>query len=107
MGKIWEILTPEGIPQKGVFYMGAGLYDDEKYEDDIDDIKDAFCKGSEEDREKADEFGLDIFDGEVLRDFVKGTSGIDVADVRKPLKGRSQYESSNHRCGKCRKSRFS
>ena len=80
-----EFLTPEDIPWKGVFYMGAGLYDDEKYEDDIDDIKDAFCKGSEEDREIADEFGLDIFDGEVLRDFVKGTSGIDVADVRKPL----------------------
>ncbi len=80
-----EFLTPEDIPWEGVFYMGAGLYDDEKYEDDLDDIKDAFCKNSEEDREIADEFGLDIFDGEVLRDFVKGTSGIDAADVKNPL----------------------
>ena len=80
-----EFSTPEDIAWEGVFYMGAGLYDDEKYEDDLNDIKDKFCEGSEERREIADEFGLDIIDGEVLRDFVKGTSGINVADVKKPL----------------------
>ncbi|MCR5603291.1 MAG: hypothetical protein K6G27_06285 [Lachnospiraceae bacterium] len=80
-----EFLNPEDITWEGVFYMGAGLYDDEKYSDVLDDITDAFCGDSKECRETADEFGLDIIDGKVLRDFVKGTSGIDVADVKKPL----------------------
>lgn len=80
-----EFSSSEDIVWDGVFYMGAGLYDDEKYKDVLDDIKDAYCGESKDDREIADEFGLDIIDGEVLRDFVKGTSGIDVADVKKPL----------------------
>ena len=80
-----EFSNPEDITWEGVFYMGAGLYDDEKYIDIWDDIKDAFCRDSKELRETADEYGLDIIDGEVLRDFVKGTSGIDAADVKKPL----------------------
>ena len=80
-----EFLCPEDITWEGVFYMGACLYDDEKYKDVFDDIKDEFCGESKDSREIADEFGLDIIDGKVLRDFVKGTSGIDVEDIKKSL----------------------
>ena len=80
-----EFTKPEDIDWKAVFYVGAGLYDDGKFADVRKDIEQAYADGSEEKEYDISEYGLDIFDGQVIRDFIEGTTGLSYEEMNKPL----------------------
>lgn len=80
-----EYTKPEDIDWSEVLYVGAGLYDDEKYADIYEDVKKEYIAAIGGDGYDVEEFGLDIFDGQKLRDYVEGTSGLSASDVKLPL----------------------
>ena len=65
-----EYEDPEHIDWSEVFYLGQ-LAENEKYSESREAIEKAYAIGSEDIKMEIDDFGIDIFDGEVIREFIK------------------------------------
>lgn len=81
-----EYTKPEDIKWTEVFYVGAGLYlEGEKLSEINDELMKAYMEETGTDESEFEDFSFDVYDGQVIRDFVKGTSGFSAEEVADKL----------------------
>ncbi len=81
-----EYTKPEDIRWTEVFYVGAGLLmDDDKLSKINNELMQAYMKETGTDESEFQDFSFDVYEGQVIRDFVKGTSGFSVDEVADKL----------------------